>query len=97
MSPALLTLILDIILDISDQMVNVGECRFVHFGIIISILFVSVCQDGSPVLDWSQQEADGQLLISARLHNVDYRINYLGSEHPCSAVLAAVIGRTLSP
>lgn len=87
----------DIILDVSDQRVNVGECRFVHFGVIISILFVSACQEGSPVLDRSQQEADSQLLISARLRNVDYRINYLGSEHPCSAVLAVVIGRTISP
>lgn len=34
------------------------------------------------MLQWSQQAADGQLLISARLCNVDYRISYLGWEPP---------------
>ncbi len=57
------------------------------------------------MLEWSQQGADGQLLISARLCHVDYKINSPGSEPPiapkitgsCSAALAVVIGRTLSP
>lgn len=76
---------------------NVGECIFVDVDVIVRILFVSVCQEDLTVLEWSQQEADGQLLISARLCNVDYRINYLGSEPACSAVLVVIIGRTLSP
>lgn len=34
------------------------------------------------MLVWSQQEADGQLLIPARPCNVDYKIHYLVSEPP---------------
>lgn len=48
------------------------------------------------MLEWSQHEADGQLLISTRLCNVDYKINYLGTEPPITCQKYDVLPSSIS-